>query len=262
MGVVSLIVMEPGSEWPGHVGDTENIVAAGSGGAALLQRTRRTVDLLRARSQCVRVAVLACCEQADLESARYRSEIATQLLIAIAPAALGRLFLCTGDRPSLRLRHELLSLAGVLCHELRGTTSAVGVIDRHIDRRMSGDGEAPRGDWRAPGSGSVPSRVAGLMISREPRRPLGHLRSQLAVVRALTDQVEHVSRLEDDGASSGPVSSKSSPDWGAGSWTKPAHWPPRRRARTAASSREVRRSPLDEPAAAATLPSPFLRRRG
>jgi len=127
MGVVSLIVMEPGSEWPGHVGDTENIVAAGSGGAALLQRTRRTVDLLRARSQFVRVAVLACCEQADVESARYRSEIATQLLIAIAPAALGRLFLCTGDRPSLRLRHELLSLAGVLCHELRGTTSAVGV---------------------------------------------------------------------------------------------------------------------------------------
>ena len=127
MGVVSLIVMEPGSDWPGHVGDTENIVAAGSGGTALLERTRRTVDLLRMRGQCVRVAVLACCEQAGLESARCRAEIATQLLIAIAPAALGRLFLCTGDRPSLRLRHELLALAGVLCHELRGTTSAVAV---------------------------------------------------------------------------------------------------------------------------------------
>ena len=102
-------------------------MAAGSGGVALLERTRRTVDLLRVRSQCVRVAALACCEQADLDSARYRAEIATQLLIAIAPAALGRLFLCTGDRPSLRLRQRALSLAGVLCHELRGTTSAVAV---------------------------------------------------------------------------------------------------------------------------------------
>jgi hypothetical protein len=37
------------------------------------------------------------------------------------------------------------------------------------------------------------------MISQEPRRPLGHLRSQLAVVRALTDQIELVSLLEDDG---------------------------------------------------------------
>ncbi|HEY8088274.1 MAG TPA: hypothetical protein VIF09_10525 [Polyangiaceae bacterium] len=127
MGVVSLIVMEPGSEWPGHVGDTENIVAAGCGRAALLQRTRHMVDAMRARGQFARVAVLACGEQADLESARCRAEIAGELLQAIAPVPFGRLFLCTGDRPSLRLRHELLSLAGALCHELRGRTSAVAV---------------------------------------------------------------------------------------------------------------------------------------
>jgi hypothetical protein len=47
MSVVSLIVMEPGSAWPGHVGDSENVVALGEREEGLLPRIRRTLDSIR-----------------------------------------------------------------------------------------------------------------------------------------------------------------------------------------------------------------------
>jgi hypothetical protein len=40
MSVISLIVMEPGSDWPGHVGDSDNVVAGGFDAGGLVQRTR------------------------------------------------------------------------------------------------------------------------------------------------------------------------------------------------------------------------------
>jgi hypothetical protein len=40
MSVISLIGMEPGSDWPGHVGDSDNVVAGGFDAGRLVQRTR------------------------------------------------------------------------------------------------------------------------------------------------------------------------------------------------------------------------------
>jgi hypothetical protein len=125
MGIVSLIVMEPGSSWPGHVGDTENVVAAGDDEEGLLPRTQHMVDALHARGQAVRVAVLACNDATDTASSGRRAEIARVLLAAVAPATFGRLVLCAGSGSSIRLRHELLSLTGTIIRELEGTTATV-----------------------------------------------------------------------------------------------------------------------------------------
>ncbi len=57
MKLVSLVVMERGSEWPGHVGDVEDLIALGVGQESLLERTRRRVDLLRGGGRQVRIAV-------------------------------------------------------------------------------------------------------------------------------------------------------------------------------------------------------------
>jgi len=89
MGVVSLIVMEPGSAWPGHVRDSENIVAASYRDEGLLQRTRRTLAALRGRGQQVRVAVLACSHATDVASLARRAQLAHELLAAVAAAGFG-----------------------------------------------------------------------------------------------------------------------------------------------------------------------------
>jgi hypothetical protein len=127
MTTVSLIVMEPGSDWPGHVGDCANLVAFSQDGDKLLQSTKEKLDTLRRRRQDVRVAVLACNGETEGEAASYRAQVARTLLAAVTGATLGRLVLSASGGASLRLRHELLSLAGMLSEELRGTTATVSL---------------------------------------------------------------------------------------------------------------------------------------
>jgi hypothetical protein len=127
MSIVSLIVMEPGSHWPGHVGDTENVVAAACGEQGLLQRAEHMVEVLRGRHQAIRVAVLACNDATDVASAGRRAEIARVLLRAVAPVTFGRLVVCAPDRAPVQLRHQLLSLADALIHELEGTSATVAL---------------------------------------------------------------------------------------------------------------------------------------
>ena len=131
MAVVSLIVMEKGSEWPGHVGDSESLVAMNVGEDASLERTRQRLELLRHQGTQVRVALLACAEGADDASARRRAELAHELLAAVTVATCGRLALCAPDRASLRLRQELMSLAGELSDHLPGTMTTVSVRFGH-----------------------------------------------------------------------------------------------------------------------------------
>ncbi len=121
MRAVSLVVMEPGSAWPGHVGDTENVVAVGPGIEGLLDRTRHVVDSVRGRHQRVRVAVLACNDATDVASSGRRAEVAHALMNAVATAR-GRLVLCATERAPSQLRHELMSLAGGLSQSVLGTT--------------------------------------------------------------------------------------------------------------------------------------------
>jgi hypothetical protein len=128
MAVVTLIVMEPGSEWPGHVGESEDVVAVGSDGEqSLLERTRSELDSIRLRGQRVRVALLACNEATDTASVTSRAEVAHELLTTVAAAGFGRLVLTASDRTSMRQRCELLSLAGELSLRIQGMTTTVSV---------------------------------------------------------------------------------------------------------------------------------------
>jgi hypothetical protein len=127
MDKASLIVMEPGSQWPGHVRDCENVVAVGCDQEELLQRTRQGLDSLRRRDHYLRVAVLACNAATDVVSAARRAEVAHELWAAVAAVGFGRLLLSATDRASMQLRHELLSLADALSQTLRGSSARVSV---------------------------------------------------------------------------------------------------------------------------------------
>jgi hypothetical protein len=127
MAMVSLVVMEPGSEWPGHVGDSANLVAFSQDGEKLLQRTQEKLEALRRGQQDVRVAVLACNGETDGEANGCRAQVAHTLLAAVRGTTFGRLVLSASGRASLRLRQELLSLTGALSEQLRGTTATVSL---------------------------------------------------------------------------------------------------------------------------------------
>jgi hypothetical protein len=127
MAMVSLVVMEPGSEWPGHVGGYANLVAFSQGGEKLLQRTHEKLDALRRRQQDVRVAVLACNGEMEGDAEGYRAQVAHTLLAAVTSTTFGRLVLSASGRASLRLREELLSLTGTLSEQIQGTTATVSL---------------------------------------------------------------------------------------------------------------------------------------
>jgi hypothetical protein len=127
MPTVSLIVMEPGSEWPGHLGDHSNLVAFSQNGERLLQRTQEELLALRRGQQNVRVAVLACNGTTDGGADGYRAKIARTLLAAVKDTTFGRLVLSASGGASLRLRQELFALAGTLSEQLRGTTATVSL---------------------------------------------------------------------------------------------------------------------------------------
>ena len=40
MTTVSMVVMEPGSDWPGQIGDSTNLVALCQGGEEMVRRTQ------------------------------------------------------------------------------------------------------------------------------------------------------------------------------------------------------------------------------
>jgi len=117
----AMIVMESGSDWPGQVGDSTNVVAFSHGDEDLLRRTQERLGALERRREGVRVAVLAC-NGATGEEAAGRRPLAKTLLGAVT--IRGRLILSANGRASYQLRQELLTLA----EELRGRTAVVSLL--------------------------------------------------------------------------------------------------------------------------------------
>src|ERR1700722_2834201 len=107
MMTAAMIVMEPESDWPGHVGDSTNFVVSGRGIQDLLGRTRERLGVLRRRKQAVRVAVLACNAATGDEAAGRRAQLARTLLRPVASTTCGRLILMASARASLQLLQEL-----------------------------------------------------------------------------------------------------------------------------------------------------------
>lgn len=151
MAIVTLVVMEPGSSWPGQVGASENLVVRHDG-KGLLRSTRMRLDSLRRQGHRVRVAVLACSEATDSGSVARRTEVAHDLLDAVACMPGGRLVLSSVDGASDEVRHGLFLLAGTLSCKLPG--SGAMVLARF---NTTGDGrEVPAARVRPrPGSRAV-----------------------------------------------------------------------------------------------------------
>jgi len=60
MTAYSVVVIEPGSDWPGDVSYSTTLAAFCQDGEELLCRTQTKLEALADRDHCVRVPVLAC----------------------------------------------------------------------------------------------------------------------------------------------------------------------------------------------------------
>src|SRR5580658_6234831 len=101
MTTTGLVVMEPGSEWPGQVGDSTRVVAFSADGEDLHRKTQAAIETIRRRKECMRVAVLACA--AASVTAQRRVAIARTLLTAVSLATCGRLILTVSGHASREL---------------------------------------------------------------------------------------------------------------------------------------------------------------
>ena len=120
MSKVSLVVMERGSDWPGHIGTTEELVAFAHDDAELLIRTQQRLGTFLSTGRSIRLAVLACNATCGQVVRERRAAVARALMSAVAPVRFGRLVLSASGSASRSLREELLSLVGEL------TTGATG----------------------------------------------------------------------------------------------------------------------------------------
>src|SRR5580658_3789323 len=100
MTTTAMIVMEPGSDWPGQVGDETNLVAFGQGCDDLLRRTQDKLGVLQRSRQVIRVAVLACNAATGGAAALGRAQLARALLGAVSSTNSGRLVLSASGRTS------------------------------------------------------------------------------------------------------------------------------------------------------------------
>jgi hypothetical protein len=135
MTTTAMVVIEPGGDWPGQIGDSPNLVAFSPGVEDLLRKTQAKVDALRRGKQAVRVAVLACNRAAGGATALRRAQLAHMLLGVVTSTTCGRLVLSASGRASRQLREELLRLAGELTEELRGATATISL--RFADASLS-----------------------------------------------------------------------------------------------------------------------------
>jgi hypothetical protein len=126
MTTTSLVVMEPGSEWPGQVGDSMNVVSAPRCDDLLLLTRAKLLALERSK-QHLHIAVLAVNSVVDAPAALRRAEVARLLLGSVTRCACGRIVLCASHEAEDELREQLLTLTGALTKDLWGTTATVSL---------------------------------------------------------------------------------------------------------------------------------------
>ena len=125
MTKTAMVVMEQGSDWPGRIGDATNVVAFSPGSEDPLPRTRERLLALHRSNQSVNVAAIAYNAAAGVTVGR--AQLARVLLDAVSNETSGRLILSAPERACPELRDELLSLAGALTAELRGSSASVSL---------------------------------------------------------------------------------------------------------------------------------------
>ena len=152
MTAFSVVVMEPGSDWPGQVGDSTTLVAFCQEGEELLRRTQARLRALAEHHQSVRIAVLACNGETEGLTASLRERIAQLLLGAVASTTRGRLVVSASGGASHRLRTQLFALVGDLTRALQGSTVTVSL---RFDGRSLGT---------APGHATAASHGSGAAV--------------------------------------------------------------------------------------------------
>jgi hypothetical protein len=127
METTALVVMEPGSDWPGQIGNSMNVVASSDGGGDLVPRTREKLIALHQSKKAVRVAVLACNSATDGAALGRRVQLARTLLCAVTRSTCGRFILGASGRCPDPVRQTLLLLAREMTEDARGTTATVSL---------------------------------------------------------------------------------------------------------------------------------------
>jgi hypothetical protein len=134
--MTAVVVMESGSDWPGQLDDSTHVVAFGCGAEDLLQRTRAKLDAIMRRDRGLRVAVLACSAAIGMVPSKERAKLARALFGAVKRTSRGRLILSAAGRAPCELRQELLTLAGALSSELRGSSASISVRFSEVPIRL------------------------------------------------------------------------------------------------------------------------------
>jgi hypothetical protein len=125
VGLTALVVMEPGSDWPGRIGKSVTVVTLGPGEDSLLGRTLVQLESMLQGKQRIRVAFLACNGSLGSSSAEQRAHLAQVLLRSVTCQGHGRLVVCASGDACRELREELLAMVGSLAEEAQGTPTTV-----------------------------------------------------------------------------------------------------------------------------------------
>jgi hypothetical protein len=124
---VGLIVMEEGSEWPGQVGGSANVLVFVQNDGLFLERMQQRLEALESQGQRVRVAVLACNGAMDRDACERRRFVGRALLAVVARAGFGRLVLTAHGGSSPHFPEELLSLTDTLRAGVNGARVMVSL---------------------------------------------------------------------------------------------------------------------------------------
>ena len=127
MVTTAVVVMEHGSEWPGHVSSSMSVLALEPDEPEAVYRTEEGLDALRRSHQRVQVAMLACNPALDTFALATRARLARVLLDSVARDVDGRLILCASVLACGELRTELLGHVGALTQASRGTLTTVSL---------------------------------------------------------------------------------------------------------------------------------------
>ncbi|HEY2410499.1 MAG TPA: hypothetical protein VGI10_31055 [Polyangiaceae bacterium] len=131
--LISVVVLEAGSAWPRWLGEYQrrapNSVVVAQSAEETCEEFAVRVDrrMAEMRGETIHVGLLISNGSTEDDTVGARKNIASSMLKTMVARDQGELVLAADVRASDEIRHRLLSLAGVLCDEVRGTEVAVRV---------------------------------------------------------------------------------------------------------------------------------------
>lgn len=133
--LLSVVVLELGSSWPTWLAEyqkhaPDSVVLAqssGESGTDFAQRVARKMDEIASRAAAIHAGFLVSNGKLDEAAVAARERICSLLLRVMIQKQRGELVLAADVKTGDDFRHELFSLAGRLCDELRGSPVSVRV---------------------------------------------------------------------------------------------------------------------------------------